>query len=59
LADLVSRQKVGQEKWEQTIRTAKPATVRHEKASHANTTLVTDGKHLVASSARMGCIASI
>src|SRR5689334_20030193 len=40
--------KSGKKKWEQTIRTAKPATVRHEKASHANTTLVTDGKHLVA-----------
>ncbi len=39
--------KSGKTKWEQTIRTAKPATVRHEKASHANTTLVTDGKHLV------------
>ncbi|HEX4948861.1 MAG TPA: PQQ-binding-like beta-propeller repeat protein [Blastocatellia bacterium] len=40
--------KSGQKKWEQLIRTAKPATVRHEKASHANTTLVTDGKHLLA-----------
>ena len=40
--------KSGQKKWEQLIRTAKPATVRHEKASHANTTLATDGKHLLA-----------
>ncbi|MFN7931659.1 MAG: PQQ-binding-like beta-propeller repeat protein [Blastocatellia bacterium] len=40
--------KSGKKKWEQLIRTAKPATVRHEKASHANTTLVTDGKHLLA-----------
>ena len=39
--------KNGKVKWEQTIRNAKPATVRHEKASHANTTLVTDGKYLV------------
>lgn len=39
--------KSGKLKWEQTIRNAKPSTVRHEKASHANTTLVTDGKHLV------------
>jgi outer membrane protein assembly factor BamB len=39
--------KSGKTKWEQTLRTAKPATVRHEKASHANTTLVTDGKHLI------------
>jgi outer membrane protein assembly factor BamB len=39
--------KNGKVKWEQTIRNAKPATVRHEKASHANTTLATDGKHLI------------
>ncbi|HMX26946.1 MAG TPA: PQQ-binding-like beta-propeller repeat protein [Blastocatellia bacterium] len=40
--------KNGKLKWEQVIRTAKPSTVRHEKASHANTTLVTDGKRLIA-----------
>jgi outer membrane protein assembly factor BamB len=39
--------KSGKKKWEQTIRTAKPGTVRHEKASHANTTLVTNGKRLI------------
>lgn len=39
--------KSGKKKWEQLIRAAKPATHRHEKASHANTTLVTDGKHLI------------
>ena len=39
--------KNGKLKWEQMIRQAKPSTVRHEKASHANTTLVTDGKHLI------------
>jgi len=39
--------KNGKQKWETVIRTAKPGTVRHEKASHANTTLVTDGKRLV------------
>lgn len=39
--------KTGKLKWEQLIRDAKPSTVRHEKASHANTTLVTDGKHLI------------
>jgi outer membrane protein assembly factor BamB len=39
--------KSGKTKWEQLIRNAKPATRRHEKASHANTTLVTDGKHLI------------
>jgi outer membrane protein assembly factor BamB len=39
--------KSGKKKWEQVIRNAKPATKRHEKASHANTTLVTDGKHLI------------
>ena len=37
----------GRLKWERRIRTAKPSTVRHEKASHANTTLVTDGRRLV------------
>ncbi len=37
----------GKQKWEQTIRVANPGTKRHEKASHANTTLVTDGKYLV------------
>jgi outer membrane protein assembly factor BamB len=40
--------KSGKQKWEQTIRAAKPGTARHEKASHANTTLVTDGKRLIA-----------
>lgn len=40
--------KNGKLKWEQMIRNAKPSTVRHEKASHANTTLVTDGKRLIA-----------
>ncbi len=39
--------KSGKLKWEQMIRSAKPSTVRHEKASHANTTLVTDGNRLV------------
>ncbi len=39
--------KNGKLKWERMIRDAKPSTVRHEKASHANTTLVTDGKRLV------------
>lgn len=39
--------KNGKLKWERLIRDAKPSTVRHEKASHANTTLVTDGKRLV------------
>ena len=37
----------GRLKWERLVRTAKPSTVRHEKASHANTTLVTDGRRLV------------
>ncbi|MFN0123627.1 MAG: PQQ-binding-like beta-propeller repeat protein [Blastocatellia bacterium] len=39
--------KSGKKKWEQLIRAARPGTVRHEKASHANTTLVTDGQHLI------------
>lgn len=40
--------KTGKKVWEQVIRTSKPATERHEKSSHANTTLVTDGQRLVA-----------
>ena len=40
--------KSGKQKWERVIRTGKPATPRHEKASHANTTLVTDGERLIA-----------
>jgi outer membrane protein assembly factor BamB len=40
--------KSGKQKWERVIRTAKPTTVRHEKASHANTTLVTNGERLIA-----------
>ncbi len=38
----------GRELWRQTARSAKPRATRHEKATHANTTLATDGKHLVA-----------
>ena len=38
----------GKELWRQSARNAKPRATRHEKASHANTTLATDGKHLVA-----------
>ncbi len=34
--------------WEQTPRTGKPRTERHEKSSHANSTLATDGKRLAA-----------
>ncbi|MFN0088233.1 MAG: PQQ-binding-like beta-propeller repeat protein [Blastocatellia bacterium] len=40
--------KSGKLEWEKTFRSGKPGTMRHEKASHANTTLVTDGKRLVA-----------
>ncbi|MBK9708481.1 MAG: PQQ-binding-like beta-propeller repeat protein [Acidobacteria bacterium] len=39
--------KSGKRLWDKTLRTSKPATDRHEKSSHANTTLVTDGKNLV------------
>jgi outer membrane protein assembly factor BamB len=38
----------GKELWRRTAKTAKPRVTRHEKATHANTTLATDGKHLVA-----------
>jgi outer membrane protein assembly factor BamB len=34
--------------WKQTARTAKPRAQRHEKATHANTTVATDGRRLVA-----------
>ena len=40
--------KSGKKRWERIIRTSKPATERHEKSSHANTTLITDGRRLVA-----------
>jgi outer membrane protein assembly factor BamB len=40
--------KSGKKRWEQVVRTSKPATERHEKSTHANTTLVTDGQRLVA-----------
>jgi len=38
----------GRKRWEKVIRTSKPATERHEKSSHANTTLITDGQKLIA-----------
>jgi outer membrane protein assembly factor BamB len=40
--------KTGKKRWEKIILTSKPATERHEKSSHANTTLITDGKRLIA-----------
>jgi outer membrane protein assembly factor BamB len=40
--------KSGKRLWEKTLRTAKPLTHRHEKSSHANATLITDGKRIVA-----------
>lgn len=40
--------KTGKPLWERTLRTSKPGAARHEKATHANTTIVTDGKRLVA-----------
>ena len=40
--------KTGKELWQKTAKAAKPRATRHEKATHANTTLATDGKHLVA-----------
>ena len=40
--------KSGKRRWERAVRTSKPATERHEKSTHANTTLVTDGRRLVA-----------
>lgn len=40
--------KTGRRLWERTLHTAKPAVSRHTKATHANTTISTDGKRLVA-----------
>jgi outer membrane protein assembly factor BamB len=33
--------------WERTVRSGRPKAQRHTKATHANTTLATDGRHLV------------
>lgn len=38
----------GKELWRKSSKTAIPRVTRHEKATHANTTLASDGKHLVA-----------
>ena len=38
----------GRQIWQKTARKARPRVTRHEKATHANTTLATDGEHLVA-----------
>jgi outer membrane protein assembly factor BamB len=40
--------KTGKRCWEHVVRTSKPRTERHEKSTHANTTLATDGRRLVA-----------
>jgi len=38
----------GRELWRRTARRGKPRATRHLKATHANTTLATDGKYLIA-----------
>lgn len=45
---LCFNKKSGKRLWERILRVGKPAAARHEKATHANTTLSTDGKRLVA-----------
>lgn len=40
--------RTGKVVWEKTVVTGVPKVKRHPKATHANTTLATDGKHLVA-----------
>ena len=40
--------KSGQELWRKTARIGRPGATRHAKATHANTSLATDGRHLVA-----------
>jgi outer membrane protein assembly factor BamB len=37
----------GKAAWERTVKTGSPRAGRHVKATHANTTLATDGTHLV------------
>lgn len=37
----------GKKLWERVLLTSKPKTERHEKSTHANTTLTTDGQRLV------------
>jgi outer membrane protein assembly factor BamB len=39
---------LGKQLWRKTARRSQPRVTRHEKATHANTTLATDGEHLVA-----------
>jgi outer membrane protein assembly factor BamB len=38
----------GTQLWQKAARRAPPRATRHEKATHANTTMATDGEHLVA-----------
>lgn len=38
----------GSERWRKTARTGKPKASRHTKATHANTTIAVDDKHVVA-----------
>ncbi|MEQ1907042.1 MAG: PQQ-binding-like beta-propeller repeat protein, partial [Pirellulaceae bacterium] len=40
--------KTGEVLWRQTACSAKPAVKRHSKSSHANPTVATDGKHVIA-----------
>ena len=40
--------KTGKVKWQQTVHKAVPKIKRHTKASHANSTLATDGERLIA-----------
>ncbi len=38
----------GEQLWRQVAHTGKPAVKRHSKSSHANSTVATDGKHVLA-----------
>lgn len=38
----------GKELWRQTLRTGEPRATRHAKATHANTSVCVDGRHVVA-----------
>ena len=39
--------KTGSIRWQRTVLTAVPKIKRHTKATHANSTLATDGEHII------------
>jgi outer membrane protein assembly factor BamB len=45
--------------WERTVFTGAPRTKRHTKASHANSTPATDGRHIVAAFGAIGLLVAL